>query len=396
MSLDLSPYRVRQEISKFREAPRILQVLPALKSGGVEIGTLQIARAIQNAGGEAFVASSGGPLVERLESYGARHIPLNLEPRNPITIARNVRKLRHILEMERIDIVHVRSRAPAWSVYKAARQAHIPLVTTYHAPYNAQNVLKRFYNSVMAKGDRVIAISEFVAAHILKEYGNASWFHPENLRIVQRAVDLDLFNPYKITAQKLKNLRAEWNISEDHKVILLPARLTRWKGQEVLIRALSLLKSAKMTVVLVGSDQGRTGYRQELEKLVQDLDIQGRVKFVGHCEDMPAAFLLSDLVISTSTDPEGFGRVMAEALAMGRPVVGTRHGGALEIIQEGLTGWYVPPQDPEALAQVIEEAFALPQDAWQKMQMLARESVIQRFSLEKMCRKTLGVYEELL
>lgn len=394
--MNLSPYYAKCEVSKFKESPRILQVVPALKSGGVEIGTLQIARAIQNAGGEALVVSAGGPLVEKLESYGARHITMDLEPRNPLAIARNARKLRHLIDLEGIDLVHVRSRAPGWSAYKAACRTHVPLVTTYHAPYNAQNVLKRFYNSVMAKGDRVIAISEFVAGHILKEYGNTSWFRPDHMRIVQRGVDLEVFDPDHISEGQLKDLRAEWGIPESHKVIVLPARLTRWKGQEVLIRALSLLKSSQITAVLVGSDQGRIEYKAQLEKLVQDLDLQGRVKFVGHCHDMARVFKLADLVVSTSTDPEGFGRVMAEALAMGRPVIGTQHGGALEIIQEGLTGWYAPPQDPEALARVIEEAFAIEATAWAEIQRAARRSVKDHFSLEKMCRKTLGVYEELL
>ena len=335
-------------------------------------------------------------MVSELEQRGAQHITFPLATRNPMKIAANVRHIRQMLLAEGVDIVHVRSRAPAWSVYKAVKGLGIPMVTTYHAPYNTDIIFKKFYNSVMVRGDRVIAISQFVLDHILNQYEGQPWFSPGRLRLIHEGIDLHFFDPKNVAEKRIEHLRNKWQIKPDTSVILLPGRLTRWKGQSVLLEALSHIKKGDVTVVMVGSDQGRVDYRHELTDLAEKLDLHGRLRLVDHCNDMPAAFLLADLVVSTSTDPEGFGLVMAEAQAMGRPVIATGHGAAMEVVLPGETGWHVRPGDPFALAETIDTFYSLSKAERQKIGEAARQHVEAEFSKTTMCRKTLGVYSELL
>ena len=389
------PFHI-QQISKFKDNPTILQVLPELNSGGVERTTLEVASAITKAGGRSLVASAGGSMVDELERRGGHHIPFPLATRNPIKLAANIRHLRHMFLAEGVDIVHVRSRAPAWSVYKALKGMNLPLVTTFHAPYNTNIIFKRFYNSVMARGDRVIAISQFVLDHIRKEYDGQPWFSPQRLRLIHEGINLKFFDPKNVTDERINHLREKWSLEPDSKVIMLPGRLTRWKGQGVLLEALSLIKSGNVNIIMVGSDQGRVDYRQELMDIAEKLDLHGRLRLVDHCKDMPAAFMLADLIVSTSTDPEGFGLVMAEAQAMGKPVIASSHGAAMEVVVPNETGWHVPPRDPQALADKIDEFYALSPNQIEKMSKLARNHVEEDFSKITMCRKTLGVYNEFL
>lgn len=286
------PFHI-QQISKFKDKPTILQVLPELNSGGVERTTLEVASAIAKAGGRSLVASAGGSMVDELERRGGHHIPFPLATRNPLKLAANVRHLRHMFLAEGVDIVHVRSRAPAWSVYKAMKGMNLPLVTTFHAPYNTNIIFKRFYNSVMARGDRVIAISQFVLEHIRKEYDGQPWFTPQRLRLIHEGIDLNFFDPKNVTDERINHLREKWNLRPDSKVIMLPGRLTRWKGQGVLLDALSLIKQDDVNIIMVGSDQGRVDYRQELMDIAEKLGLHGRLRLVDHCKDMPAAFMFS-------------------------------------------------------------------------------------------------------
>ncbi len=371
----------------------MLQVLPAMVTGGVERGTVEIAAALIEAGWKALVVSNGGPMVRELDRIGATHITLPVHSKNPWIMWRNAARLAKIIAEHTVDIVHARSRAPAWSAWAAARRTGRHFITTYHGVYNEDSLgLKRRYNAIMARGERVIAISEFVAEHVQRIHG----VEDARLRVIHRGVDLDRFDPLRVSPERIIQLARKWRLPDGFRVVMLPGRLTRWKGQGVLIDALSHLARRDIRCLLVGSDQGRTSYRQELLAQIKKLDLENVVHLVDECNDMPAAYMLTDVVISASTDPEAFGRVVVEAQAMGRPVIASDHGGARETILPGQTGWLVPPSDPMALAEAIEGTLALSEDQRYQVAKWAIDHVRQEFSRTQMCEKTLYVYGEVL
>ena len=370
----------------------ILQVLPALVTGGVERGTVDIAGAVAAHGWESLVASSGGPMVVELERAGVEHITLPLRSKNPLALHRNAGDLAQLIYDRGVDIVHARSRAPAWSAMTACRRVGRHLVTTYHGTYNAQNPFKRWYNSVMARGEKVIAISDFIAEHLRSRYN----IPPSRVVIIHRGVDVDLFDPARTSAERIIQLAKAWRLPDGVPVVMLPGRLTRWKGQGVLIEALAALGRDDIRCILVGSDQGRAHYRRELEGVIARHGLTNIVHIVDHCRDMPAAYMLSDVVISASTDPEAFGRVAAEAQAMGRPIVATDHGGARETVVPGKTGWLVPAGRAAPLAAAISEALALDPAARDALARDAREHVCANFDVRQMCAATLEVYRQVL
>ena len=372
--------------------PTVLQVLPSLETGGVERGTVDIAAAISAAGWRSLVASSGGSMVHELERIGATHIELPLHSKNPYVIRRNVSRLRSLIEREHVDILHARSRAPAHSALAAARQANIRFVTTFHATYNFSMPPKRWYNSVMARGERVIAISNALRDHIIDN----STGNPDRIRVIHRGIDLERFDPTKVSAERVIQLSRQWRLPDGIPVILLPGRLTGWKGQSVLIEALARLGHKQVRCLLVGSDQGRTGYRRSLEELSRRYDVESVVHIVGECRDMPAAYMLADAVVSASTDPDGFGRIMVEAQAMGRPVLASDHGASGEIVQNGVTGWLFPPGDVRMLSERIAHVIRLDEDHRHRIAEEAIRNARENFGKERMCADTIGVYRELL
>ena len=373
-------------------APVVLQVLPELITGGVERGTVDIACAVAAKGWVSLVASAGGPMVADLERAGVEHITLPLRSKNPWTIHRNAAALTELAFDRKVSIVHARSRAPAWSALIAARRIGAHFVTTYHGAYNATNPIKNLYNSVMARGEKVIAISDFIANQVQQCH------RIENDRIVtiHRGVDVDLFDPKKTSAERIIQLANAWRLQDGMPVIMLPGRLTRWKGQSVLIEALGHLGRDDVRCLLVGSDQGRKRYRQDLEQLVRDRRLQHIVHITDSCNDMPAAYMLADVVVSASTDPEAFGRVAVEAQAMGRPVVASDHGGARETVLPSQTGWLVKPGDPKSLAVVIADAISLDVGARERIAETARAHVLKRFTVKQMCAETINVYQQVL
>lgn len=378
-------------------ATTILQVLPALGHGGVERGTLDVAEAIVAAGGRALVASDTGANVERLMRLGGEHIAMNLASKNPLTIRANAAKLAHLIRREQVSLVHARSRAPAWSAKLAVGRTGIPFVTTFHAAYTESGPLKKRYNGVMASGDRVIAISHFIAALIRQRYGTPD----ERLRVIHRGVDLDAFNPGAVAAGRLMLLREQWGLADNARVVLMPARLTRLKGHGVLISAIANLlhvsRQPDLVCVLVGADAGREAYREELQRHVRALGLEPwRVVFAPHCDDVPAAIALADVVVSASIEPEGFGRTLAEAAAMGKPVIATAHGAAPEVLVEGETGWLVPPGEPGPLAEALGRGLDLVPRERQELAVKAMHRARQMFSKAAMCERTLEVYRELL
>lgn len=376
------------------ELPRhcILQIVPAMQHGGVERGTVEVAEALVHAGARAVVASEGGQMVRELERCGAEHVELPLASKNPMTIRQNTRRLVKLIKALRPDIVHARSRAPAWSALFATQETGTPFVTTFHNAYSIGNPLKLKYNAVMAKGDRVIAISQFVAEHVATRYDVGE----DRLRVIPRGVDTTRFDSAVTSPSRVIALAQQWRIPDDMPVIMLPGRLSRWKGHTVLIEALAKLGRKDVRCLIVGDETDSDRYKAELEKLTAKLNLQPVVHMVGHCRDMPAAYTLCDVVVSASTSPEGFGRVMAEAGALGVPVIATDHGAAPEIVLPGETGWLVKPGDPDALARALKDALSLDTTARERLSRRAKQHVRRNFTKDLMCTRTLQVYNELL
>lgn len=372
--------------------PAVLQVLPRLVSGGVERGTADIAAAVARAGGRSLVASAGGPMVRLIDRAGARHITLPLDSKNPFVMRANVHRLARLISDHGVDIVHARSRAPAWSAEAAARLEGAHFVTTVHGTYSTHSVLKRLYNKVMTRGERVIAISNFIASQIQETYHVA----PEKIRVIHRGVDLAEFDPLRVTDERMIHFAGVWQLPDDMKIILLPGRLSRWKGQRVLIEALERLGRRDVSCLLLGANRGQGGYQRSIEAQIRRARLQDVVRILDHCPDMAAAYKLSDVVVSASTRPEAFGRIVAEAQAMGRPVVATDHGGTLETVIRDETGWLVPPGDPDALAEALEEALSLDGAARERLAQRAMAHIRQHFTNDEMCRKTLAVYAEVM
>lgn len=370
----------------------VLQVVPRLDSGGVERGTVEMTEAIASSGGVALVASEGGSMVRAVMRAGGRHHELPLASKNPVRIWRNAAGLARLIREARVDIVHARSRAPAWSALLAARRTGTPFVTTYHAPYGEGLPGKRAYNAVMARGERVIAISAFIARLVTDRHGT----DPSRVRVVPRGVDPALFDPGAVSPARVARLAGTWRLPDGARTVMLPGRLSRWKGQDVLIEAMALLADRQVCCVLVGPLEGRDAHARQLERRARQLGVADRLRFAGACNDMPAAFMLADVVVNASTEPEGFGRTVIEGQAMRRPVIATDHGGAAETVEDGVTGWRVSPRDPVALAAAIERALSLSDRERERLGEEARRSVLARYTTAAMQRATLGVYAELL
>ena len=364
------------------EGKTILQVLPALRAGGAEQNTLEIAAALRDAGARVLVASAGGRMAASLE---ANHVCLPLDTKNPATLYRNSIRLSTLIAEESIDLVHAHSRAPAWSAYFAARRRGLPFVTTFHGVYGAGNAVKRAYNRIMLCADRVIAPSNFVAEHIRTVYGCLE----ARIRVVHQGIDTATFDPRAVPADIRIPVHAAWAIADGVRVVLLPGRVSRLKGHAVLIEAMRELADEDLAAVFVGAEVGNGAYRRELEALAGNLT----VRFVGHRDDMATVYAASDVVVSASVRPESFGRVLAEAGAMGLPAVATDHGGAREILVHGETGWLVPPADPKALAGGIRMALSA---AGPALAARARAYVEGRFTRAKTNAATLAVYGELI
>jgi len=275
-------------------AMTVIQVLPALVTGGVERGTLDIANALVANGHRAIVVSSGGPMVTTLVENGAVHITLPVQSKNIFIMRKNAKALVKLIQTWNVDILHVRSRAPAWSSYWASKKTGTPLVTTFHGTYGHSNRLKRWYNAIMCRGDKIIAVSQFIANHIVDTYP----VDKSKIRTIHRGIDMSLFDPTQVSSDAIKKLQREWHLEKDKAVIMLPGRLTRWKGQLILIDAIAQLDAQNITCLLVGDDQGRSHYKEELEERIKFHKLEDTIKLTGGCHNMPAAYHLSDLVIS--------------------------------------------------------------------------------------------------
>jgi glycosyltransferase involved in cell wall biosynthesis len=371
----------------------VLQVLPALGvAGGVERGTVDVAKALVAAGWRALVASQGGPMVRELERAGATHVTLPLASKSPVVMMKNVGRLRTLITEQTIDIVHARSRAPAWSAEAAAKRAGAHFLTTFHGTYSAGSPAKRLYNAVMTRGERVIAISDFIADHIVETYT----MDEAKIRVIHRGVDIHQFDPAKVTSERIVALAGQWRLPVDRHIVLLPGRLSPWKGQDVFIQALARLRRKDLFGILLGVGAGSSKLREEVEGTIVRAGLEDSVRLIDDCRDMPAAYRLADLIVAPSTRPEAFGRVAVEAQAMGRPIIATDHGGARETVIPGATGVLVPPGDATALANAMAQIIALDSEARDRLGRQAIAHVRARFTNEAMCAATLAVYDELL
>jgi len=371
------------------DSPVVLQVLPSLVTGGVERGTVEMTRAIAEAEGVALVASAGGRMVPLIEHAGGQHVTLPLDTKNPFSIWRNAERLAELIRAHRVSIVHARSRAPAWSAWIACQRTGAHFVTTYHGTYRDGPLFKRRYNAVMARGEMVIAASRFIADLIRDQHQVPA----ERLRIIPRGVDPAIFDPSTVSPDRIARLAKAWRLPDGAPTVVLPGRLTAWKGHGVLLDAIARLGRTDLCCVLVGSDQGRHRYSDSLRAQAERLGIAERVRLVGQCDDMPAAFMLSDIVVHASTQPEAFGRVVIEAQAMARPVIAADLGGPVETVVEAETGWRVAPGDPDALAAAIGRVLAM--DAGERAALGARARAAVP-TVRAMQDATLDVYEAVL
>ena len=375
----------------------ILQITPALDAGGVEQTTLDVAAALTAAGCRALVASAGGRLEDELAARGGRLVKMPVQSKNPFTLLANADRLRGLIQRERVDLVHVRSRAPAFSALSAANRTGVPLVATYHGLYSARSPLKRWYNAVMTRGDLVIANSDYTRAHVIAEHGT----DPDKVVSIPRGVDLARFDPAAVSPERVAAVRAAWGIEaqDARPVLLLAGRLTRWKGQGLMIQGLAALKVEGVNAILVlaGDDQGRSDYTAELKELASSLGVEEAVRFVGHVADMPAAYLACDLALAPSfPKPEAFGRTAVEPQAMGRPVLASDHGAVVETVVDGETGWRVAPGDLPAWVAALKTALALTPDRRAAMGAVGMARARDLYSLDRMTTLTLDVYARLI
>lgn len=381
--------------------PTILQIIPELDTGGAELSAIEIAAAVVRSGGRAIVLSEGGRMADRVTAAGAELVTFPAATKNPLKLVANASAIEKIAHKEAVDLIHARSRAPAWSALAAARRARLPFVATYHGIYNEKSRAKKLYNSVMARGDIVIANSRYTADIIKKRYATPE----ERIRVIYRGVALEAFDPRTISSPRIQDLRRRWGVRDGQRVVLHAARLTRWKGQSDVISAAARIreKFRDCVFILAGDAQGRDDYRDMLLQEIASAGVGDIVRLVGHVDDMPAAFAAAHTAIVASIEPEAFGRAAAEAQAMECPVISTNIGAPPETVlapprvsAAARTGWLVPPGDLPAYETALTEALSLDEAARADMGQRARAHVSNAFSTFEMQRATLAVYDSLL
>ncbi len=370
---------------------KVLQVIPALDAGGAERTAVDVAAAIVKAGGTAWIATKGGRLSAEAEKCGARLFGGEFDTKNPFRIWSNAALLADLVRKEGLTIIHARSRAPAWSAWIAARRTGAKFVATYHGIYNAGNALKRYYNAIMTRGDAIIANSRFTAEHVSREHG----VDLSRIVVIPRGIDIAAFTPESVTPDRVADIRRQWGLKAGKPVILLPGRLTRWKGQLDFVEALARLPGQEFEAVLAGDPQEREGYLAELRQAIDRAKLTQKVRIPGHCSDMPAALLAADVVVAPSIEPEAFGRVAVEAQAMGRPLVASRLGAQTETVVDGQTGFLFEPGSVTDMANQISRALALSAEEKATMARNQRQRVLSSYTVDTMCNATLRVYREL-
>ncbi len=378
---------------------KVLQVIPKLGYGGAETGCYDIAHYLAEKDCGSFIATSGGELLKFVKKKKVKIFRLPVHSKNPLLIIFNTLILSILILINNINIVHARSRAPAWACYLACLITRRNFVTTFHGTYNFESNLKKFYNSIMLRSKLTIAGSNFIFNHINENYSQYL-NRKKKLRVIFRGINVDYYNQKNISILKLERIKEEWGLSQDKFTILLPGRLTYWKGQEKFVEALNILvedyNNSNFQAVVLGSDQGRKVYKKKLIDLVQRYRLGQKIKFIDHCKEMPLAYSLADAVVSASIQPEAFGRVSVEAQAMGKPIIASDLGGSKETILKGKSGFLYKHDDPRQLAKALNTVIELDQDALNSIGNEGRKNITKKFDVEAMCDSTLREYKKLL
>ena len=378
---------------------KVLQVIPKLGYGGAETGCYDIAHYLPENNCESYIVTSGGELLKFIDKKKVKIIKLPVHSKNPLIIFINFLALIFIILINNISIVHARSRAPAWSCLIASKITGRKFVTTFHGTYNFNSKIKKFYNSVMVRSDLIIAGSNFIFSHIKENYTkylNAK----KKLLVIFRGINVDYFDPTTKLDSDEKKLLKKWEIEKDKKIILLPGRLTVWKGQEVFIEAINLvnieLGYEAFNVVILGSDQGRDLYKKKLIRLTEQYRMTKQVKFIDHCKDMALAYKISDIVVSASIEPEAFGRVAVEAQSMEKPIIASNIGGSNETVVDEKTGFLFDSNNSKSLGEKIIKILSMDKTSLKSIGTEARKNIIQKFNVEKMCFSTYSEYKRIL
>ena len=378
---------------------KVLQVIPKLGYGGAESGCYDLAHYLTENNCSSYIVTSGGELLKYVDKKKVKVIRLPVHSKNPILMFFNSIILIFIILICNISIVHARSRAPAWSCLLATKITRRKFVTTFHGTYNFKNSLKKYYNSIMLKSDLIIAGSNFIFSHINENYSEYLNLNKKFL-VIFRGINTEYFNPSKIHQTDQKKLISKWNISKEKPLILLPGRLTFWKGQEMFIEAIRLVKEKMpekpFCAVILGSDQGRKVYKKKLLRLVEQYRLNDYIKFFDKCELMPLAYQISDIVVSTSIEPEAFGRVSVEAQSMEKPIIASNIGGSKETIIDDKTGFLFEAQKPEELSKKIIHVLNLDESTLKFIGIEGRKNVIKKFNIEKMCFSTYSEYKKII
>ena len=378
---------------------KVLQVIPKLGYGGAETGCYDIAHYLAEQDCKSYIITSGGPLLKFIRKDKVKVIRLPVKSKNPILILLNTILISLIIIFLRIDIVHARSRAPAWSCFVSCLITRTKFVTTFHGIYNFSNGIKKFYNSVMVRSNLIIAGSNFVFNHIHKNYGNLINAQ-KRLLVIFRGINTEYFDNSNITNDKVQNLYSSLKLSSEKFKILLPGRLTTWKGQEMFIQSLNLLKTKynkeNFQAIILGSHQGRKVYFKKLISAVEKYRLRDKVFFLQHLKEMPIAYYVSDMVVSSSIEPEAFGRISVEAQAMRRPILASNHGGSTETIVNGKSGFLFENNNPESLAENLNKLIEMDKDKLQSIGNEGRKNILKKFDVEQMCYSTFLEYKKLI
>ena len=371
--------------------PTILQVGAGLEQGGVERGLVEMAQYLATKNWHCIVASAHGKLVEDVVKTGALHFPLPLDKRSPWHIIQNGLALAKLVRENNVDIIHAHSRAPAWAGLLASKLTGVPFMTTFHGTHGIQNPFKKFYNSSMVRSKHVVVVSQFIQRHVRNNYRVPE----KNIYLAPRGYDPKVFDPAKVSSQAIENLWTQWQIPAATPIIMLPGRLTRWKGHTLLLEALSKLRNLPWKLVIVGGYNKKNSYYWELQNQIKAYNMADRCLFVGSQDDMPLYYSAADVVVTPTLKGEAFGRVNVEAQAMGKPVIATNHGGAAETILSGETGWLVRPGSPEKLSHAIADAIT-DRNRLKIMGEKAQKWVKENYTLNQMCQAECAVYEKIL
>jgi glycosyltransferase involved in cell wall biosynthesis len=378
---------------------KVLQVIPKLGYGGAETGCYDLAHYLHENQCKSYIVTSGGDLIKYIDKKKVKLIKLPVHSKNPILILFNTIMLILIILLNNISIVHARSRAPAWSCFFATKITRKKFVTTFHGTYNFSNMIKKFYNSIMVRSDLIIAGSNFIFSHINKNYSKYLSLKKKFL-VIFRGINVDYFDPTTTTETQEKKLLVDWQVDKSKKIILMPGRLTPWKGQEMFIEALSLVNKElgyeSFYAVILGNDQGRSVYTKKLKRLAEQHRLTSQLRFIDHCRNMPVAYKISDLIVSASIEPEAFGRVVVEAQSMKKPVLASNIGGSNETLENNKTGFLFEAGNSTSLSNKILKVLNLDESTLKSMGIEGRKNIIKKFNVEKMCFSTYAEYKKLL